>query len=172
MTKEEALRVANEIAQRVLTFGENAAKAADGAVAARVEAKHADEMTKERDAQKRRAERLATAITQVREILGAKDGESVQEMARRIAAALRDTAWISEMREILGARKGELMVDAARRCAQSVRPWRPIAELVNDGRIVEVWHRYTGLVMLYSPMIGPEYTHFREIDHTKPEGVA
>lgn len=172
MTKEEALRVANEIAHRVLGFGENAARAADGAEAARVEAKHADAMTKERDAQKRRAKRLATAITQVREILGAKDGESVQEAARRVVDNSRDPGWIKGLLDILKPREGEALLDAARRCAQAVRPWRPISELVKDGRRVEVWHCKYGLFGICdTDVVNPAYTHFREIDPTKPEGV-
>lgn len=140
MTKEEVLRVANEIAQRMLTFGRNVAGSADGAEAARVEAERNDEVTQTLNAERRRADSLASTINYLRGILGAKPDETT--------------------------------LDAARRCAQAVRPWRPISELVKDGRRVEVWNGTAPTFAHADFGNSAVYTHFREIDRTKPEGVA
>ncbi len=86
--------------------------------------------------------------------------------AERLSATIRET------REILGARDGESVQDAARRNIKAERKWRPIAELVRNGRIVEIW---TGgrIGMSTADFRNPgSISHFREIDPTKPEGVA
>lgn len=113
MTREEALRSANEIAQRVLAFGEHAARAADGADAARVEARHADEMMRDRDAEKRRSERHEKLGAHVR-IVDAKDitGRVVAVTVHLDGTTTFGVAyWNNGTRETISFRADELEVE-------------------------------------------------------------